>query len=145
MSGNRTPFFEESPLYFECTRCGDCCIAPDGYHVYLDRDEAEAIRDFLGLSSGWFRRRYLERLAMGDLVAAAEADGRCVFLQADGRCRVYPVRPLQCRTYPFWPEVLASRRAWQREARRCEGINRGREVAPGRIRRNLKACLRYDG
>ena len=52
--------------------------------------------------------------------------------------RVYPVRPLQCRTYPFWPEVLASRQAWQREARRCEGINRGRAVPAGRIRRQLK-------
>jgi Fe-S-cluster containining protein len=144
VSGNRTPFFEETSLHFECTSCGDCCIAPDGYHVYLDRNEAEAIRGFLGLSSGWFRRRYLNRLADGDLVAAAEADGRCVFLQADGHCRVYPVRPLQCRTYPFWPEVLASRHTWQREARRCEGINRGREVPYGRIRRNLKACLRYD-
>lgn len=141
MSGARTPFFEQTPLHFKCTRCGDCCVAADGYHVFLDRDEAEAIRTLLGLSTGWFRRRYLHRLADGELVAAAEADGRCVFLQADGSCRVYPARPLQCRTYPFWPEVLASRRAWLREARRCEGINCGSEVPPGRIRRQLKACL----
>ena len=141
MSGTRTPFFEGTPLHFECTGCGDCCVATDGYYVYLDRDEAEAIRTSLGLSAGWFRRRYLDRLADGELVAASEADGRCVFLQADGRCRVYSVRPLQCRTYPFWPEVLASRRTWQREARRCEGINRGHEVSRRRIRRQLKACL----
>ena len=145
MSGTRAPFFEQAPLCFDCTRCGDCCIAPEGYHVFLCGDETEAIRGYLGLSAGWFRRRYLVRLADGELVAAAEADGRCVFLQPDGSCRVYPVRPLQCRTYPFWPEVLASRRSWLREGHRCEGINRGREVSPGRIRRNLKACLRYDG
>jgi Fe-S-cluster containining protein len=138
MGGNRTPFYEMSPLHFECTRCGDCCIAPDGYHVFLESGEAEAIRGYLGLSKGWFRRRYLDRLADGELVAALEADGRCVFLGVDGGCRVYPVRPLQCRTYPFWPEVLASRRAWQREACRCEGINRGRSVPAGRIRRQLK-------
>ena len=36
----------------------------------------------------------------------------CVFLKEDperGRktCSIYPVRPLQCRTWPFWPENLA--------------------------------------
>ena len=141
MSGSRVPFFEESPLHFECTRFGHCCIAADGFHVFLDRDEAEVIRALLGLSAGWFRRRYLHRLADGELVAATEADGRCVFLQSDGSCRVYAARPLQCRTYPFWPEVLVSRRAWLRESRRCEGINRGGEVPPGRVRRQLEACL----
>ncbi len=138
MGGTRTPFYETSPLHFECTCCGDCCIAPDGYHVFLENGEAEAIRGYLGLSKGWFRRRYLDRLADGELVAALEAGGRCVFLGADGGCRIYPVRPLQCRTYPFWPEVLASRQAWQREARRCEGINRGRAVPATWIRRQLK-------
>ena len=138
MGGNRTPFYETSPLHFECTCCGDCCIAPDGYHVFLESGEAEAIRGYLGLSKGWFRRRYLDRLADGKLVAALEADGRCVFLGADGGCRLDSVRPLQCRTDPSWPEVLASRQAGQREARRCEGINRGRAVPAAGIRRQLK-------
>lgn len=29
-----------------------------------------------------------------------EEDGACVF-HTHGRCRIYPVRPLICRTYPF--------------------------------------------
>jgi len=138
------PFFERQPLRFSCTRCGRCCIAGGGYHVYLSRQEAEGIRAHLQLSSGWFRRRYLRRLATGELVAASGGEGRCVFLRPDGRCRVYPVRPLQCRTYPFWPEVAGSAAAWKREARRCEGIDRGAVVAPGRIRRALRACLAQE-
>lgn len=140
MSGSKTLFFEHTPLHFECTRCGQCCIATDGYHVFLDPPEAEAIRAWLGLSTGWFRRRYLSRHAEGDLIAASGPDGRCVFLAADGSCRVYPVRPLQCRSYPFWPELLNSKTAWQREARRCEGINRGKAVPLTRIRRQLRLC-----
>src|SRR5687768_2223484 len=42
-------------------------------------------------------------------------------------CSVYPVRPLQCRTWPFWPENLSSEKAWDHAAKRCHGMN-----APGR-------------
>lgn len=112
-----------------------------GYYVFLDEAEAGRLRDYLQLSRDWFRRRYLERLETGELVATAADDGRCVFLDRDGQCRVYPVRPLQCRTYPFWPEVVCSKADWDREARRCEGMNNGEAVPVARIRRAVKACL----
>jgi Fe-S-cluster containining protein len=135
------PFFEQQALRFECTRCGRCCIAGDDYHVYLGTDEMARIRDYLGLSTGWFRRRYLQRTDAGDLIAASQDDGRCVFLGEDDRCRVYPVRPVQCRTYPFWPEVVHSSTAWQRESRRCVGIGRGLLVPVAVIRARLDDCI----
>jgi Fe-S-cluster containining protein len=61
-------------------------------------------------------------------VLASSADDRCVFLAPEGRCRIYSARPQQCITYPFWPEVLATAKAWRREAKRCEGIGRGAVV-----------------
>lgn len=114
------------------------------YYVFLEQQEAERIRAHLQLSRSWFRRRYLQRLEDGELVAASGADDRCVFLDADGRCRVYPVRPLQCRTYPFWPELVGTAAAWNREARRCEGISRGRVVARSTIRRSLQDCRKQQ-
>jgi Fe-S-cluster containining protein len=113
----------------------------DDHYVFMDKPEAERIRRFLQLSQGWFRRHYLKRLEDGDLVVAAGSDGRCIFLDADGQCRVYSVRPLQCRTYPFWPEIVASAAAWRREARRCEGINQGQRVPLATICRSVKRCL----
>jgi Fe-S-cluster containining protein len=110
------------------------------YYVFLSEPEAERIRNYLQLSRGWFRRRYLERLEDGELVAAAGGGDRCIFLDAAGQCRVYPVRPGQCRTYPFWPEVAGSALAWRKEARRCEGINRGAVVPVDKIRRAVRAC-----
>ena len=52
------------------------------------------------------------------------ANGDCVLLDGKG-CSSYAVRPQQCRAYPFWPEVVKSREAWLREARRCPGIGVG--------------------
>lgn len=134
------PFFESASLKFSCTRCGRCCATRGGYYVYLQAGEAERIRRHLGLSVDWFRRRYLARTPDGERVLADGAGARCIFLGDDGLCRVYPVRPSQCRTYPFWPELVNRRRDWRREAARCEGIGRGRAVARSRIRRALSAC-----
>ena len=47
----------------------------------------------------------------------------CVFW--DGGCGVYEARPLQCRTFPFWPSVLASKEAWEETAAGCPGMDRG--------------------
>jgi Fe-S-cluster containining protein len=138
-------FYERWPLRFDCTRCGRCCVAGGGYYVFLDENEAEGIRAYLNLSRSWFRRHYLSRLPDGDLVAAWQSDGRCVFLDARGECGIYPVRPVQCRTYPFWPEIVSRERDWRRESRRCEGINRGEEVPVTRVRELLGAGLARQG
>jgi Fe-S-cluster containining protein len=63
-----------------CRRgCADCCV--DGLSVF--EVEAEAIRT-----------RHPELLAHG----APHPPGACAFLDADGACRVYEVRPYVCRT-----------------------------------------------
>jgi Fe-S-cluster containining protein len=134
------PFYETVDLHFSCTGCGRCCATAGDYYVFLSRAEAERIRIHLGLSAGWFRRRYLDRLADGDLVLAGTAGDACIFLGEDRRCRIYPVRPVQCRTYPFWPELVTTGRAWRREQRRCEGVGRGAAVPLSRIRRAVRAC-----
>ena len=45
--------------------------------------------------------------------------GSCVFLGDDGKlCGIYEARPVQCRTYPFWPNILQSMESWNEECRR---------------------------
>jgi len=47
-----------------------------------------------------------------------------VFL-VDGRetaCSIYAARPEQCRSWPFWPELLRSPQALREAARLCPGI-----------------------
>lgn len=132
-------FHHHQALRFRCTGCGRCCFGDADSYVEVSAREAEAIRRHLRLSRAWFRRRYVQGIETGSgLGIRLQADGRCPFLTAQLHCRVYPVRPRQCRSYPFWPEVLASRGAWNAEARRCEGIGQGAVVPLGRIEAQLR-------
>jgi uncharacterized protein len=41
---------------------------------------------------------------------------------------VHSVKPVQCRTYPFWPELVEHRDVWDYEAKKCPGINTGNKL-----------------
>lgn len=137
------PFYRRQPLHFECTQCGRCCTGNQDYHVYVSDKEVEQIRSFLGLSVAWFKRRYLQRLDNHEWGLQSKGE-HCVFLNTQGQCRVYAVRPVQCSAYPFWPEVLKTAKTWQRESKRCEGINHGAVISLKRIRDALTRIHNYE-
>ena len=81
---------------------------------------------------GEFRRRHARSLfGRWTLDERCNGDGLydCVFLERDDEgkagCSIYPVRPSQCRSWPFWPENLRSSTAWQRAAVTCPGMAKG--------------------
>ena len=53
------------------------------------------------------------------LRAKAGPDGKdagCIFLGEDNKaCTVYPARPIQCSTYPFFPRFLRTPESWNSE------------------------------
>ena len=110
-------------LQFACTRCGACCRGEPGY-VWVGRHDIRAIARHLKLSVEECVRAYV-REALGDLSLVELPNGDCVFWAPEG-CRIYPVRPVQCRTFPFWNEHVRSPRGWEQAARRCPGVNAGR-------------------
>lgn len=128
-------------LRFECTMCGACCTGAPGYVAFTDA-EAGRIARRLAISKAAFYREYAHRSRSG-LWSLNERDSEhgkdCVFLDREtipGKavCGLYDDRPAQCRTFPFWPENLKDPRAWQRTARACEGVGRGRVVPIAEIR-----------
>lgn len=134
-------YHRRTQLRFECTGCGKCCYGKASAYVGLSHTEADRIQRLLGISKAWFQRRYLIKLWDNKIGLRLLANGRCVLLGDNNKCRAYSLRPGQCRTYPFWPEVLENKRAWLTEAKRCEGINRDNFVPQANIEKKLKASI----
>jgi hypothetical protein len=89
----------ETRRMYHCTRCGNCCKWPG--IVRLTEADIAAMADHLGLSEARFIAEYTQLSPeRNGLVLTDREDGACVMLEGDNRCRVYPVRPGQCRTFP---------------------------------------------
>ena len=43
----------------------------------------------------------------------------------DKGCSAYEARPVQCRTYPFWTNVMESLESWSKDCGDCPGMNQG--------------------
>lgn len=115
-------------LGFECQGCGHCCSGPDEGYIWVTRREIELIADFLKISIGRLRHEYLKRVGFRTSILEEPTNKNCVFLEKTGEgagCKIYEVRPSQCRSWPFWPNNLASTAAWNRAASKCAGVNRG--------------------
>ena len=83
--------------------------------------------DSLGVSEEQFTLLYTWR-KYGVISLREEQNYDCVFLlknEPNPGCGIYPSRPAQCAAFPFWPETLKSRRAWERYASSCPGMNNG--------------------
>ena len=117
------PWFHEG-LKFACTGCGDCCTGAPGY-VWVNETEIEQIAEFIGKSVEETRLTFVR--AVGRRQSLREfANGDCTFFDAGGRgCTVYPVRPRQCRTWPFWNSNLESPEAWNEVQETCPGAGKG--------------------
>lgn len=113
----------QAGLRFECQRCGGCCRGEPGY-VWVRDPEIVAIARLLDLAREETMRRYV-RQVFGDYSLVEHDNGDCVFWSPNG-CLIYPVRPTQCRTFPFWDENVRSPQGWETAARRCPGVNSGR-------------------
>lgn len=109
-------------LRFECTQCGKCCTGAPGY-TWINHEEIDQISGFLKITKEEFAKRYLRsvdgKLALLEKMVGLDYD--CIFLK-DRQCQIYPVRPSQCRTFPWWARNLKSPEDWAAAAQHCEGI-----------------------
>ena len=131
-------------LSFKCSCCGNCCTGGPGF-VWMSSEEVDLLAEHLNLSRKQTLEQYCRRI--GSRISLNErrnAQGQydCVFLkdlpaekiagkatQPRRVCGIYEVRPLQCRTWPFWDGNLSSARAWDKASERCPGMNRGKKYS----------------
>lgn len=118
-------------LRFRCLApdCVACCSGKRGAgYVWVSYTEMLALAEFLALDFDDFTRRFVRQVGQRhSLIEKPNFD--CVFLK-DGGCSVYPARPTQCRTYPFWHEIMANQNTWQQHSTECPGISRDSPLVP---------------
>lgn len=119
----------EDGLRFSCTGSGNCCKGPDPGWVIVEEEEVERLAEHLCMSLDAFGRKHLRRVTPhGEpQLSLKELPGcDCEFWAQGVGCQVYEARPIQCRTWPFWPENINNRRAWEGQTKLCPGMNRGK-------------------
>jgi Fe-S-cluster containining protein len=115
----------DNGLRFACTQCGNCCTGGPGY-VWLTINDMVKIAQHLKMETDAFTRAYVKRVGTRySLMEQVNYD--CVFLTRDPEtkkagCRIYPVRPTQCRTWPFWNQNLRAPEAWSAASEKCPGM-----------------------
>ena len=109
-------------LRFQCqSGCIKCC-EQQGF-VYLTEDDIVRLAAFLNIRPAIFERRHVYRTKNLRRLRVPR-NVQCTFLKSDG-CSVHPAKPLQCQTFPFWPELVDDKRQWLKTAQWCPGIGKG--------------------
>lgn len=117
-----SPWYRDG-LSFECTRCGACCTGAPGF-VWVNDEEIARLAAFRGETTEQFSKQFVRQV--GERFSLIEKPGGdCVFWDKKAGCTVYSARPVQCQTWPFWPENLETSESWTEVTERCPGSGRG--------------------
>lgn len=118
--------FYENGLNFSCQQCSFCCKGFPGV-VLLSQLDLERFAKWADVTTEQFILMYCRWIESDDgleyLSLRERKNMECIFWK--NGCEAYEARPTQCRTYPFWTNVLQDSSTWETESKDCPGINRG--------------------
>ncbi len=134
MSKKDLRYFFSSGVRFECRRCGFCCTGYSG-SVYIQDYEIKKIAEFLNITTKDFISEYLYPFRDSYSIKEKE-NNHCIFYE--NGCKIYPVRPQQCRDYPFWVTNMRNEKNWQKTKKDCPGIGEGKLYTEDEILEILK-------
>lgn len=88
-----------------CESCGGkCCVGESGY-IFCSIKELEAMSEFMQMPFETFTKTYVKKVGYKfSLIEKKYQEGfACIFFdEVSKMCSIYPVRPKQCRDFPFW-------------------------------------------
>ncbi len=127
-------WYHDKELKFECQEgCSKCCEVESGEygHVSFHHTDVERLSVQERKEVIWLGRANTKKHEYWEVPITWNSP--CMFLEnyaADGDpdingCNVHNVKPKPCAAYPFWPVVMESEEAWNKEAEFCPGIGKG--------------------
>ncbi|SFV64464.1 FIG00469387: hypothetical protein [hydrothermal vent metagenome] len=106
-----------------CDSCGGACCTGESGYIWAKYAEIEKMADFLELTIEEFATIYLRKVKHRYSIIEKKLDEgnyACIFFDNSlKRCSIYPVRPSQCRTFPFWETFKNSIEEVKKE---CPGV-----------------------
>ncbi len=111
---------------FECKRCSRCCRKEPGI-VMLTEKDVNGLLNNLNMELKVFIEKCCREVYRDDKIYIGlkeKSNYDCIFWGSNG-CIVYKDRPVQCRTFPFWPGLGQSEEDWVHEKKRCPGLDSG--------------------
>lgn len=107
-----------------CEECGGkCCTGESGY-IFASVSELEKMAEFLGMEFNQFTQTYVKKVGYKfSLIEKSYQNGfACVFFDEEYKnCGIYPVRPRQCRDFPFW-EIFKEEEQIEFLLKECKGV-----------------------
>ncbi len=124
-------------LKFKCQGSGNCCVSRGEYgFVFLTLTDRKMMAKELGISLKRFEKQYCQVTGGNYHLIEDENRTNCIFLE-DNKCEVYKARPTQCRTWPFWPEVMNAK-DWKSDVEKfCPGVGKGKTWTPPEMKKIL--------
>jgi Fe-S-cluster containining protein len=129
------PWYKDG-LRFRCTRCGNCCTGAPGF-IWVNDEEIRAIAEHRGVPVEEFIAMYTKVASRGRSLRE-KLNGDCVFYDKNAGCTIYPVRPRQCRTWPFWSSNVATEEAWEETCAVCPGSGKGDLISAEEITQRIR-------
>lgn len=117
-SVSRDPWFKDG-LRFKCNQCGLCCRGKPGA-VWVNEKEMLNIADHLKMPIDKFCDKFIRRISKRFSLTEFK-NGDCAMYK--NGCSIYPVRPYQCRSFPFWLSNLETKETWNSLKELCPGID----------------------
>lgn len=122
---------------FQCQGSGKCCTSHGEFgFVFLTPEDRRRIAQHLGISTAEFTRKHCARRNGAFHLKEDLERPDCEFLKGKS-CGIYEARPTQCRTWPFWPEVMNAK-AWKKEVVSfCPGVGKGPIIPAKKIQQQI--------
>jgi Fe-S-cluster containining protein len=93
--------------------------------VWVSPEEIERLAQYRGQTVQEFSSQFVRKV--GRRYSLIEKPGGdCIFWDKSAGCTVYPARPVQCQTWPFWPENVEKPADWEHVKSICPGSGHGR-------------------
>jgi glycosyltransferase involved in cell wall biosynthesis/Fe-S-cluster containining protein len=110
-------------LRFKCLpNCTECC-GQNGA-IFLSGYDIKQLAKTQGMTEEAFAEKHTHVFGGKRIALKWTDEGRCPFVTSTG-CSVHGSHPVQCQTFPFWPEHAMNPTGWEKAKRRCPGVGFG--------------------